>query len=130
MDKPTVISMCLVGEIAYLTIRGRLVAGAEVAAVREAIVRAGPNVNLLVVNLREVNKMDAAGVSTLVFAYSNAQSLGARFRLAAVGPEIRKTLSITGLDAVFSITEANSLDRQSHRLRSAGPNTYAEHGLR
>jgi anti-anti-sigma factor len=106
MNKPTVISMCLAGEIAILIIRGRMVAGEEATAVQETIVRAGPNLALLVVNLRYVEKMDAAGLSALVFAYSYAESLGARFRLAAVSPEIGKLLSITRLSTVFSTAES------------------------
>jgi anti-anti-sigma factor len=106
MYKPTVISISVVGEIAYLTIRGRVVAGAEVAALRESIMRAGPCFALLVVNLREVEKIDPAGLAALVFAYSTAQSLGARFRLAEVRPEVRKILAVAQLDTFFSIAES------------------------
>jgi anti-anti-sigma factor len=114
MSKPSVISISVVDEIAYLMIRGRVVAGEEVDAVRETIVRAGPNLLLLVVNLRDVDKLDAAGLSALVFAYAYAQSLGARFRLAAVPPEIRQLLSITGLSVVFWMPDSAWPDGKTH----------------
>jgi anti-anti-sigma factor len=118
MNKPTVISICLAGGIAYLTIRGRMVAGEEAAAVWETIVRIGPNLALLVMNLRNVEKVDASGLSVLVFAYSYSQSLGARFRLAAVPPEIRELLSITGLSVVFSTPESPGPDGTTHVVPS------------
>jgi anti-anti-sigma factor len=102
MSRHTVISACVSGGIAYVTIRGRVVAGEEAAAVREAVLRCvASDFQLLVVNLRAVDKMDAAGVSVLVFAYSTAQSVGARFRLAAVPPRIKELLAITRLDTIF-----------------------------
>ena len=106
MNRNIIISLSVTDGIAYLTIRGRVVAGEEVAAVRETILRAGPDLALLVVNLREVDKMDAAGISALVFAYSYAQALGARFKLAAVPSEIRQLLSITRLSVVLSMAES------------------------
>jgi len=97
--------MCLAGEIAYLTIRGRLVAGEEIAALRETILRTAPNFKILIVNVRDVEKIDAAGISALVFAYSTAQSLGVRFRLAAVSPRLAELLKITRLDTILSKPE-------------------------
>jgi anti-anti-sigma factor len=101
MPNVTVISMSLVGEIAYLTIRGRLVAGSEAAAMRETILRAGPNFELLVVNLRDLQQIDAAGLGELVFAYSAARNLGARFRLAAVTPPVGRMLAVTRLETIL-----------------------------
>jgi anti-anti-sigma factor len=120
MNKPTVISISVVGELAYLTIRGRMVAGKEVAAVRETILRAGPNLGLLVVNLREVTTIDASGLSALLFVYSTAQSLGARFRLAAVPPKIRQLLCLTGLNSVFSMPETEWPEWKTQGLASSG----------
>jgi anti-anti-sigma regulatory factor len=80
------------------TIRSRLIGGGETAAVRETILRSGSNLELLKVNVRDVEKLDAADLSALVFAYFTARPVGARYRLAAEPPPIRKVLKITCLD--------------------------------
>jgi anti-anti-sigma factor len=108
INKPTVVSIWVAGGIAYLTIRGRLVAGPEVCALRDAVLLAELHFDLLVVNLRDVEKLDAAGLSALVFAYSTAKAFGARFRLAAVSPRIRKVLAITRLDTILLQSEPAS----------------------
>jgi anti-anti-sigma factor len=102
MTTSTVITLSVVAGIAYLTIRGRLVLGEETVSVHEAILRIPPNFELLIVNVRDVEKIDAAGLSVLVFAYSTARSVGARFRLAAVPPRLVALLEITRLDTILS----------------------------
>jgi anti-anti-sigma factor len=109
--KQTVISLSIVGEMAHLKIRGRVVHGVGSAdAVTHAIrFCAASHFRLLVMNLRDVDLMDAAGLSTLVFAYCTAQALGARFKLAYVPPRIRHLLAVTRLDTIFVASEWTSV---------------------
>ena len=107
MSYHTVISISVANEIVYLTIRGRVVAGGEITAVREAIQRCvASDFRLFVVDLCSVDKIDAAGVSALVFAYLSALSIGARFRLAAVPPRIQELLMVCGLDKVLEYSDS------------------------
>jgi anti-anti-sigma factor len=108
VSKATVISSSVVGEVAYLRIRGRIVHGeGAAAAVQRAIVRcAASYFSLLVVDLRCVDLMDAAGLSALVVAHSAAQALGSRFRLTNVAPRIAQLLTVTRLDPIFLPTES------------------------
>jgi anti-anti-sigma factor len=110
MTSSTVISVSVVGEIACLTICGRVVHGEGAsAAIQRAIHKCvASDFSLLVVNLRGVYLMDAAGLSALVDAYSAAQSLGARFRLADVPPIVRLLLAVTRLDTIFLMSESAS----------------------
>ena len=101
-DMPTIISICVAGEIAHVRISGRLVAGAEVEMLRDTVLRAGANYQVLVLNLREVEKIDAAGLSALLFAHGVAESLGARFKPAAVPRRIQEVLEITRLNTVLA----------------------------
>jgi anti-sigma B factor antagonist len=108
VSKVSVISSSVVGEVAYLRIRGRIVHGeGAAAAVQRAIFRcAASYFSLLVVDLCGVDLMDAAGLSALVVAYSAAQALGSRFELRNVPPRISQLLTVTRLDAIFLPAES------------------------
>jgi anti-anti-sigma factor len=106
----TTISASVSGEIARIAISGSLVHGVgAAAAMQRAVYRcAASPFTLLVINLRNVEQIDAAGISALVVAYEAAQSVGARFRLAEVPPRVGQLLAIATLDTAILTGEPNS----------------------
>jgi anti-anti-sigma factor len=59
----------------------------------------------LLVDLRQVPRIDSRGVRALVRGHTTAQRLHARFRLACPGPHIRDVLELSRLDSIFTIYE-------------------------
>jgi anti-anti-sigma factor len=57
----------------------------------------------LLVDLRQVPRIDSRGVRALVRGHTTAQRLGASFRLACPGPHIRDVLELARLDSIFTI---------------------------
>ena len=60
----------------------------------------------LLVDLRQVPRIDSRGVRALVRGHTTAQRLHARFRLACPGPHIREVLALARLDSIFSICDS------------------------
>lgn len=57
----------------------------------------------LLVDLRQVPRIDSRGVRALVRGHTTAQRLHARFRLACPGRHIREVLELSRLDSIFTI---------------------------
>jgi anti-anti-sigma factor len=57
----------------------------------------------LLVDLRQVPRIDSRGVRALVRGHTTAQRLHAAFRLACPGPHIREVLELARLDSIFTI---------------------------
>jgi anti-anti-sigma factor len=57
----------------------------------------------LLVDLRNVPRIDSRGVRALVRGHTTAQRLHASFRLACPGPHIREVLQLSRLDSIFTI---------------------------
>lgn len=57
----------------------------------------------LLVDLRQVPRVDSRGVRALVRGHTTAQRLRAKFRLACPGPHIREVLELARLDSIFII---------------------------
>ena len=93
----------LVGnDVATLTICGRLVHGEPVISTRRAIARiAKPGIRVLVLDLKDVHKIDAAGLGLLASALSACHAVGARLKLTNVPSRIREILASTRLDTVL-----------------------------
>jgi anti-anti-sigma factor len=68
------------------------------------------NAREIVVDLTRVGFMDRAGLGVLV-AFQNA-ALARRLFLRLVGPSrtVRRLLTITGLDGVFTLSESDDVD--------------------
>jgi anti-anti-sigma factor len=59
----------------------------------------------LLVDMKEVEFIDSAGLVALVKGFRLAQSLDRRFSLCSVSPSLRMIFEITQLDEVFEIFE-------------------------
>ena len=59
----------------------------------------------LVVDLSGVDFCDSTGVNVLLAAHRQARETGGDLELAAPRPAVRKILQVTGLEAVFTVTD-------------------------
>lgn len=57
----------------------------------------------LLVDLKEVEFMDSAGLMALIKGFRLAQSLGKSFSICSVAPSVRIVFELTQLDDVFEI---------------------------
>jgi anti-anti-sigma factor len=65
-----------------------------------------PNNEPLLVDMKEVEFMDSAGLMALIKAFRLAQSLERRFGLCSLAPSVRMMFELTQLDNVFEIFES------------------------
>lgn len=61
--------------------------------------------DLIVVDLRGLRFMDAAGLSALVRAHAFAHELGRGFALVRNGPDVDRLMSITGVDRWMTMVD-------------------------
>ncbi len=62
--------------------------------------------NAVLVDMKQVESLDSAGLMALVSAMSLAQTLKRRFSLCCVAPSIRIIFELTQLDRAFEIVES------------------------
>lgn len=86
------------GEVVILRCRGRIVQGDETALLCSAVRRESRNI---VLDLTEVQAIDAAGIGALVLL----QAAGIYLRLMNPNPQVREVLKVTQLDSIFDICE-------------------------
>lgn len=88
-------------EAVVLRCRGRIVRGDEASLLCPAVRQESRNV---VLDLREVDAIDAAGVGALIAL----QAAGVYLRLLNPTQPVREVLRVTGLDSIFEICESRS----------------------
>src|SRR5258708_7120114 len=72
----------------------------------ENVAMSGPGGRVrLVVDLSGVDFCDSTGVNVLLAAHRQARETGGDLELAAPRPAVRKILQVTGLEAVFTVTD-------------------------
>lgn len=62
----------------------------------------------VVVDLSGVEFCDSTGMNVLLSGLRQARERGSELELAAPHPAVRKILSVTGLDAVFTVGESSA----------------------
>jgi anti-anti-sigma factor len=87
------------GEVVVLRCVGRIVRGFETILLCSAAQHQGRNV---VIDLREVEGIDAAGIGALV----SLQAAGLYLQLMNPTQQVREILKVTNLDSVFEICES------------------------
>ena len=90
------------GEIAVFRCMGRMVAGEDAGALWDGV-RNAVGKRLVVLNLAEVDAVDAAGLGLLVFLYTSAAIGGMELKLMNPTQRTRKLLALTNLDSVLEI---------------------------
>src|SRR5215475_759303 len=91
-----------VADTVILHCRGRLVRGEESALLCAAVRHHGRDV---VLDLAEVNAIDAAGIGALV----SLQAAGVYLKLMNPTEAVREVLRLTGMESVFEIGEQSSM---------------------
>lgn len=64
-----------------------------------------PSSTALLVDMKEVEFMDSAGLMALIKGFRLAQSLGKSFSICSVAPSVRIVFELTQLDNVFEILD-------------------------
>lgn len=82
---------------------GRLIVGAGADHVTWPVPAAAGELTDVVVNLRRVTALDAAGLGALLRLREAVAGRGARLTLAAAPPRVRRVLHLAGLEAIFAI---------------------------
>jgi len=96
--------------ISILELKGRLTFGPEDILLNDEIRHAIAARRVqLVVDLAEVDKIDSAGLGTLLYARAELRRAGGSLALANLKPAHLKTLLVAKLDTVFRVF-ANELD--------------------
>jgi anti-anti-sigma factor len=91
------------GDVAVVRCGGRIVRGQEVRALRCAVV-AEKDSRVVVLDLSDVESLDAGGLTTLLSLHEWALSRGVQLKLVNPSHFVREVLTRTGLDHVFDIS--------------------------
>ncbi len=91
------------GDLSVVKCSGRVVRGQEVHALRTAVI-AEKQSRIIVLDLTEVQSLDAGGLNTLVSLHTWAVGRGVQFKLANPSPFVYQMLRRTQLDRVLDIS--------------------------
>jgi anti-anti-sigma factor len=91
------------GDVAVVRCGGRIVRGEEVRTLRSAVV-AEKSSRIVVLDLSDVESLDAGGLTTLLSLHQWALSRGVQFKLVNPSHFVREILARTRLDHVFDIS--------------------------
>lgn len=90
------------GDVVILRCQGRIVRGQETAILCAAVQQYGRE---LILDLRKVDAIDAAGIGVLV----SLQAAGVYLKLMAPSEQVREILRLTKLDSIFEIRGSESI---------------------
>jgi anti-sigma B factor antagonist len=97
-----------VGNIAVVTCRGRIVEGAESAALRDHLNALLPQDPNIILDLGEVQFIDSSGIGLLIRFLTRTQTAGGNLTLCAVPASIGRVLKITHLRTIFESHESQA----------------------
>ena len=109
------------GNIAVFRCSGRMVAGEDTRALWDAFRHASGR-GLIMLDLAEVDTIDAAGLGLLVFLHTSASIGGVELKLINPTEHTRELLALTNLDSVLEICSS----QDAEWLRSGAGRTHAE----
>jgi anti-sigma B factor antagonist len=104
----------LVGVVTIVDVVGRIVLGEASDGVRDLVrnlIKDGNRKILL--NLRDVDYVDSAGLGELVNAFTTIRSQGGELKLLNLSKRVRALLQITKLLTVFDITDDEAISVKS-----------------
>jgi anti-anti-sigma factor len=94
------------GDTVILKCRGRIVAGNSLRALQRAAT--SQPASGLVIDLAEVEILDAAGLGALVRLRQHCESQGTSLKLINPNKHVREVLTLTALDSVLEVHPAES----------------------
>jgi len=108
-----------VGEVVVLRCSGRMVRGHEAAVLCPALRQESRNV---VLDLTEVDAIDAAGVGALV----SLQGSGIYLKLLNPTRQVREVLMVTKLNSIFEIFDSQSIAATKQSAQASRPDNQSE----
>lgn len=106
--------------VAILSIRGQIVIG-ETDSLRTAV-QSLSNVRTVILDLAQVNTVDACGLGVLLELREYTQTQGIRFELMNLSKWVSRILHVVRLDTVFPVTSAvEFFPAGAHQQRAAMP---------
>ena len=90
-------------DVAVVRCSGRIVRGESVCALRTAVI-SERNTRIVVLDLSEVEMIDAGGLAALVSLHHWTRNRGVQLKLVNPTHFVREVLDRTGLDRVFDIS--------------------------
>ena len=102
-----------VEDVCILTLRGRLVLGAESNGFRTTIEKnLASGIRKLVINLEHVNFIDSAGLGALIEAHRATDAKSGHLKLSNLRPNFKRALQIARLLDIFETfsTEAAAIE--------------------
>jgi anti-anti-sigma factor len=102
------------GQVVTLHCKGSIVRGEETRVLCAAVGYHGRDV---ILDLRDVHIMDAAGIGALIAL----QTAGVYLKLENPTPAVRELLHVTGMDSVFEIIEADVESKSNASIWPAFP---------
>jgi anti-anti-sigma factor len=91
------------GDVAVVRCVGRIVRGAEVRTLRNAVF-AEKDIRIVVIDLSDVDMLDAGGLTALLSLQQWAQSRKVQLKLVNPSHFVNEVLIRTGMDRVFDIS--------------------------
>jgi anti-sigma B factor antagonist len=89
--------------VTVICCKGRIASGIEAAALSGEIAGLAPQTRRVVIDLSEVEMIDAAGLGALISVVLTAQESQCSVKLTAPGNLIRQLLELTMLTSVFEV---------------------------
>ena len=106
--------------VAILSLHGRIVNG-ETESLRTAVDSLG-GVRTVILDLADVNMVDAGGLGLLLTLRERVQTQGIGFQLMNISKWVSRVLQVSHLDSVFQIASAvEFFPASSHHRRAAMP---------
>jgi anti-anti-sigma factor len=91
------------GDVAVVRCVGRIVRGAGIRTLRNAVF-AEKNIRIVVIDLTDVEMLDAGGLTALISLQQWAQSRNVQLKLVNPSHFVNEVLTLTGLNHVFEIS--------------------------
>jgi anti-anti-sigma factor len=108
-----------------LRCQGRIVAGDENRILREAVV-SHSDTGMLVVDLLQVDRIDAGGLGLLLSLLAWTRSKGTQLRLANLTRRVQDLFRLTRLDQVFAISSVDEIFPREVFFAQQDQRTYME----
>jgi anti-anti-sigma factor len=112
------------GDAAVIHLTGRLVRGEGCSKLRD-LALSETDTSTIVLNLAEVEGIDACGIGTLLRLQESARSRGNVFKLMNAVDQVHRVLLVTGLDRAFEFCSVRDQFCLMHRAASPARSAVA-----
>lgn len=102
------------GDVTVIHLAGRLVRGEGCSKIRE-LASSQTDAGTIVLNLAEVNGIDACGIGTLLRLQEAARARGTAFKLMNAVDQVHRVLLLTRLDGAFDFCSVRDQFCLMHR---------------